>query len=139
MRYPAGGSEITRTRPSPEEVRTQLNLVLAGSTLSHAPKLASFLRFVVEAALAGGANRLKDYTIAVGALGRRLDFDPQTDAIVRVDAIRVRRALARYYAIEGARDPILIELPRRSYAPTFSRREPIPVPLRARQLRGVAS
>jgi hypothetical protein len=110
--------------PSPEEIRAQLSLVLAGASLAHAPKLASFLRFVVEVVLTGRSDRLKGYTIAVEALGRRSDFDPETDAIVRVDAIRIRRALARYYATEGAQDPIVIDLPRRSYVPTFSRRAP---------------
>ena len=65
------------------------------------PKLTSFLRFVVESTLAGQGERLKGYTIGVEALGRGENFDPQIDPIVRVEAIRLRAALARYYAGDG--------------------------------------
>ena len=41
------------------------------------------------------AGRLKSYTVAVDGLGRRPDFNPETDAIVRVHAIRIRNALKR--------------------------------------------
>jgi hypothetical protein len=108
--------------PSTAESRAELERILAGSAFANSPKLAAFLRFVVEASLAGRSDRLKGYTIAVGALGRRADFDPETDAIVRVDAGRVRRALARHYETEGAADPVVIDLPRRHYAPTFTHR-----------------
>ena len=87
------------------------------------PRLAAFLRFVVEETLAGHSERLKDYTIAVDALGCSPDFNPETDAIVRVHAYRVRRALVRYYETEGMRDPVVIELPSRHYVPTFENRE----------------
>ena len=81
-----------------------------------------FLRFVVETTLAGRADRLKGYTVGVEALGRRDDFDPQVDAIVRVEAIRLRAALARYYSGAGASDH-RIEMPRGGYVPQFGWRD----------------
>jgi hypothetical protein len=66
---------------------------------------------VVEATLRGASDRIKGYTIAVEALGRADDFDPQADPIVRVEAMRLRRALARYYANGGARDAVVIDVP----------------------------
>jgi len=72
--------------------------------------------------LAGDGDRLKAYTVAVGALGRGIDFDPQTDPIVRVEAGRSRNALARYYAQAGRNDPLLIDVQRGTYVPTFRRR-----------------
>ena len=53
---------------------------------------------------AGRSDRIKGYTIAVEALGRADDFDPQADPIVRVEATRLRRALSRYYANGGSND-----------------------------------
>ena len=47
----------------------------------------------VEATLRGAGDRIKGYTIAVEALGRAENFDPQADPIVRVEAMRLRRAL----------------------------------------------
>ncbi len=49
--------------------------------------------------------------------GRREDFDPTVDPIVRIQAGRLRRSLERYYLLSGVTDPVRIELPRGSYAP----------------------
>jgi len=106
-------------RPSHEECRDALARVAASPRFTLAPRLASFLRFVVEAALSGEADGLKAYTIAVGALGRPDDFDPTTDSIVRVEAGRLRTALTRYYANGGSADPVRIEVPRGRYVPEF--------------------
>jgi TolB-like protein len=48
--------------------------------------------------------------------GRPADFDAQSDALVRVEAGRLRRRLVEYYASEGAADPVRIQLPRGTYA-----------------------
>jgi hypothetical protein len=104
-------------------VKAALERICASPSFDHAPKLTRFLRFVVEAALSGRADRLKGYTIGVEALGRRPDFDPQVDPIVRVEAIRLRAALRRYYEGEGALDRVLIDIPRGRYVPVFGLRE----------------
>lgn len=67
----------------------------------------------------GEGAKLKAYTIAVEALGRGADFDPQQDPIVRVEAGRLRRALQQYYAGAGVTDLIAIEVPRGRYIQTF--------------------
>ena len=74
---------------------------------------------MVESTLAGHAARLKGYTIGVEALGRHASFAPQIEPIVRVEAIRLRAALARYYAGAGSRDPVVIEMPRGHYVAHF--------------------
>jgi DNA-binding CsgD family transcriptional regulator len=83
------------------------------------PRLAAFLRFVIEATLRGESAHLKGYTIAVEALGRDGDFDPQQDPIVRVEAARLRRVIQHYYAGPGAGDFVVIDVPRGRYIPTF--------------------
>jgi tetratricopeptide (TPR) repeat protein len=113
-------------QPTVEDCRAAAARVLASSLFQTSPHLASFLRFIVEAALSGQANRIKGYTIGVQALGRGEDFDPQTDPIVRVEAGRLRRTLEKYYAGEGADDPVVIGLPVGSYTPTFAIREAAP-------------
>jgi TolB-like protein/Tfp pilus assembly protein PilF len=50
-----------------------------------------------------------------------VDFDPQQDAIVRVQAHEIRRALKEYYETDGKDDRVRIELPAGSYVPVFSR------------------
>src|SRR5438067_2417961 len=60
--------------------------------------------------------------IATEVLGRPAGFDPQSDSTVRVQAGRQRVKLAEYYAQEGTNDPVLVEIPKGSYALTFTLR-----------------
>jgi hypothetical protein len=79
--------------PTATEIRAALEDIVASKQFRVSPQLAAFLRFFVLETLAGRGDRLKAYTIAVGALGRDKTFDPQTNPIVRVDAGRLRLAL----------------------------------------------
>ena len=110
------------------EIRAALGRLVSSVSLRNAPRLTGFLRYVIEYSLSGTPVQLKGYMIAVGALGRSPDFDPVVDPIVRVEATRLRRAMARYYAGEGFADPILIELPLGGYAPVYHHR-PAVLPL----------
>ena len=116
-------NETRKLSPAAEQSSAALARVLASPPFQSSPKLAAFLRFVVEAALAGQSDRIKGYTIGVEALGRDQNFDPQTDPIVRVEAGRLRRTLESYYASAGADDPVVIALPVGSYVPTFTFRD----------------
>ena len=110
--------------PGADEIRAALQRMAKSEAFRGSPQLVSFLRYVVEATLRGAADRIKGYTIAVEALGRADDFDPQADPIVRVEAMRLRRALGRYYANGGKHDPLAIDLPLGSYVPVFRHVEP---------------
>lgn len=100
-------------------IRAGLARVLASDAFSAAPQLSSFLSFVVERTIEGRSGELKGYTIAVEALGRPAEFDPQLDPIVRVEAGRLRRALTQYYAGEGQVDPVRMSMPVGGYVPAF--------------------
>ena len=105
--------------PDPASIRASLARIIGSRPFSNSPKLTSFLRYVVESTLDGRGERLKGYTIGVEALGRAESFNPQIDPIVRVEAIRVRAALAQYYAGAGVADPVVIEMPRGHYMARF--------------------
>jgi hypothetical protein len=83
-----------------------------------------FLRHVVDHTLAGEADSLKERTIGIDLFGRAADYDPGEDATVRVKAGEVRKRLGLYYASEGLRDTVRIELPSGSYVPIFRMTEP---------------
>jgi hypothetical protein len=106
-----------------EDVRAALRRVIASPPVRNAPRLAAFLCYVVERTLAGHGGRIKGYTIGVEALGRRPDFDPQSNPIVRVEAGRLRAALARYYNDAGRHDGVVIEIERGGYVPQFRYRD----------------
>jgi len=115
---PDAGAEFAPI-PSADEVRAGLARIVASEPFRPSAQLQAFLRFVVEATLKGEAERIRAFTIAVGAFGRAEDFDPQSDPIVRVEAARLRRAIELYYKGPGADDPIEIVVPRGGYVPRF--------------------
>lgn len=104
-----------------EEISGEVAAILQHPAMRKAPKLSAFLAYIVRESLEGRGHRLKAYTIATQALGRPPDFDPVTDAIVRVEARRLRGALAAIYAEPGCARTIRVELPRGHYEPVFRR------------------
>src|ERR1051326_238714 len=112
-------SESGRGVPGPEAVQAQLSKLLMSRLLKESQQLQSFLEFIVKETLAGRQDGLKEYLVGSKVFGRRRDYDPRHDGIVRVQATSLRKRLEKYYAEEGAADPVMIELPRGGYVPTF--------------------
>ena len=104
---------------SNNEIQQELDQILSSSLFSRSSVLSNFLKFIVEETLQGNTDRLKEYTIAVSALGRTSDFNPQTNAIVRIHAGRLRRLLNAYYEGPGITDAIKIEVAKGTYVPMF--------------------
>lgn len=100
--------------------RAELQTVLSSPLFQRAPKLSKILAYVCEQYFSGKAAKLKEYSIAVDALGRSPGFDPQTDAIVRVDLHLLRKRLELYYTHEGRQSRVRIVLPPGHYAPEFA-------------------
>ena len=109
------------TNPSPPEaaIRQQLDKILISPQFVNSPNHCNFLRFIVEKTLAGESAGIKGYTVATQVLGRKADFDPNLDPIVRIQAGRLRRALERFYEVQGKSDAVVIEVPKGSYVPVF--------------------
>jgi TolB-like protein/Tfp pilus assembly protein PilF len=100
-------------------VSDQLERMLESNVFSLSVRSRRFLRFIVEETLAGRAERLKGYAIGVEVFDREADFDPAIDAIVRVEAGRLRARLKEYYETLGREDTVVIELPKGLYIPNF--------------------
>ena len=73
----------------------------------------------MEEALADRGHLLKEYPIGVEVFHRGESFDPRINAIVRLEARKLRSRLAKYYELEGTGDPICIEIPKGAYVPVF--------------------
>jgi len=101
-------------------IRAQLARILASPEFEATDRMRDFLRFVVEEKLAGRAQSLNAYTIAIAVFDRDEEFNGTNDPIVRIQAGRLRRALERYYLTAGTRDPIQITIPKGRYIPYFS-------------------
>ncbi len=110
--------------PAAEDVRAQLDILLASPDLDAPARARRFLRYVVEETLAGRADRIKAYAIGTEVFERSSDFDAQSDPVVRIEAGRVRRALERYYLSAGLSDPVVVTIPKGGYVPHFAWRAP---------------
>jgi adenylate cyclase len=111
---PEGSQDVSK-----EAVLAELNAVVAGPALARAPQLQAMLRYLVTETLAGRGPQIKAFNIAVDVFGRGPDFDAAQDTIVRVQAGRLRTALAQHYTGEGRSSPLRIELGKGSYVPRF--------------------
>jgi hypothetical protein len=99
--------------------RNELETILASGILNRAPNLAQLLTYVCAKYFEGAGEQIKEYNIAVEALGRPADFDQKRDSIVRVEAHRLRKRLREYYEADGADHAIRIDIPPGQYAPRF--------------------
>lgn len=102
-----------------EIVREELQRVLASPRLSATPRLAGFLRLVVEMSLDGREEEIKEYLIGTEVYRRGVHFDPKVDSIVRVEAYRLRGRLEEYYAGLESPPAVRIELTKGTYVPRF--------------------
>lgn len=105
---------------TPDQITEQVDKISQSSVLKNSPVLRQFLNFVVDETLEGRGESIKEYTIGTQVLGRKSDFDPQLDAIVRIHAGRLRRALNEFYAGAGKGDTLRISIPKGGYSPNFA-------------------
>jgi serine/threonine-protein kinase len=104
---------------SAQAVQAELDKIFASRLFLQSKRLARFLRFTVERAINGQADKLKEYLLGVEVFDREPSFDPRIDSIVRVEARRLRSRIETYYEGEGADDRILIQFRKGSYVPVF--------------------
>jgi hypothetical protein len=112
----------------PAAIRGELRRILLSPFVPEGSLLAKILTYVVEQTLVGDGRSIKAYTIAVEALGRSPNFNPDRDSTVRVAAMRLRNALDLYYNGPGRENALRIRLVPGSYRPTFE--EAVIVPAR---------
>lgn len=106
-----------------DEARAELARVIGSADFPATPRNRRFLSFVVEHGLLNGGNtRVKAKEVAVQVFGRSENFQSAVDAIVRIEASKLRRDLAIYYLKSGKRNPLRIEIPRGGYDAVFVRR-----------------
>jgi hypothetical protein len=99
--------------------RAEVDDVLSSGVFGRTNNPVRLLTFVCEKYFEGAVDEIKEYSIAVHALGRPESFDPQVDTIVRVTAHALRKRLEDYYRSAGAEHAVHICLPPGHYVPKF--------------------
>ena len=116
-------SPTSQDRPEdtvpPDEALRALERLLNSEFFVQSIRLSQFLRFAVEEKIHGREESLREYTIGIEAYGRKSDFDPAQDTIVRTEARRLRRKLKEYYESEGKTDEVVIFIRSGSYVPVI--------------------
>ncbi|HYZ86379.1 MAG TPA: hypothetical protein VE621_18340 [Bryobacteraceae bacterium] len=102
-----------------EAIRAHLNDLYRSKHFAASARLRRFLDYIVERTLAGEGDTIKEFVIATEVYERGVEYDPQVDSTVRVEASRLRSKLRAYYEQEGAACAFRIQIPKGSYVPSF--------------------
>ena len=114
---PTGNPSNRLEMADADEILAILDVIATSPVFATAPRRVQLLRYLVNRALAGEV--VNEYAIGVDVFERTESFDPRTDSIVRTETSRLRQKLKEYYSAKGRADRVRIELPVRSYVPTF--------------------
>lgn len=94
--------------------------VIASSGFQRASQLRQILIYISHYAITRtDRESIRECEIACDVLGRRDDFDPASDNIVRVQISHLRRRLETYFSTEGANETLIMTVPKGSYIPVF--------------------
>ncbi|MCK5146835.1 hypothetical protein KAR48_08770 [bacterium] len=98
-----------------------LNKVISSSVFCDADKYCNLLTYLVESKLKNIVP--KEYSIAIDFFGRKKDFNPSDDTIVRYYMYRLRKMIKKYYETEGKNDKYELIIPKGHYEVKFIQHE----------------
>ena len=114
-------AKITGSEADVAALRKHLSEVVEGTAFKGSPRGARFLSYVVNQAIEGRLDALKERALGVELFNRSPSYDTGEDAIVRVTASDVRKRLLQHYGQNGAGSRFRISLPPGSYIPDITR------------------
>ena len=110
-------AKISESEDRMSALQNHLNEVIKGKAFKGSPRCGQFLKYIVDHAIAGHFEMLKERVIGKELFRRSLYYDTSEDAIVRVTASDLRKRLLQHYDRCGAACEIRINLPLGSYIP----------------------
>ena len=113
------GTQIALQDKNRDTILGQLTRIQNSHAFGNSDRAKQFLAYVVEHAVDGHTELLKERSIGVDLFHRAPTYVTGEDPIVRVNAAEVRRRLAQYYAEEEQTPEVRIEIPVGSYVPIF--------------------
>ena len=117
-------AEIVKIAESQEEkaaLQLHLTEIIEGTVFKGSHRCCQFLKYIVDQAVAGHFDSLKERVIGVELFDRSTSYDTSDDAIVRVTASDVRKRLLQHYGKNGSTSEYRISLPSGSYIPEITR------------------
>lgn len=116
--------DIEKIASSKEETcALQLHLaeIIEGRVFKGSHRSCQFLKYIVDQAIAGHFDSLKERVIGVELFDRSATYNTSDDAIVRVTASDVRKRLLQHYGKYGSTSEFRINLQSGSYIPKITR------------------
>jgi hypothetical protein len=112
----------------PVRVQHALDRVLASPPFRNTQQCQNLLRYMVKHTLAGEDHLLRERVIGSEVFGRRPDYEPGEDPVVRLRAAEVRKRLAQFHQSAIELPEIHIDIPPGCYRATFRRSDVFPSP-----------
>jgi hypothetical protein len=118
-------TKVIEIVPHSEAIKSHARQVVESPAFKGSRRSQQFLLFVVDSALAGHFDELKERTLGTKIFGREPSYNTADDAIVRVTACDVRKRLLHFYTDFDPHSQFRIELPLGSYIPEFRKTSPV--------------
>ncbi len=97
--------------------------IVASRYFKKSQKMREFLLYVCEKSLTECKDEIREQQIGASVFGRKPDYNPSEDSIVRTEAWEMRKRLEKYFQSEGRDEPVILTIPKGSYLPVFRTRE----------------
>jgi hypothetical protein len=117
----------TRVAPSPLSTDGRWEVVqrvAASASFQRSPRLRELLLYICERAIQNRPEELREQLIGRGVFGRKADYNPAEDNIVRVEIRQLRKRLDEYFSTEGKDEPNVVVIPKGAYVPVLEPRQP---------------
>ncbi len=114
-----GGAASAWSEAQRADFLRYVEVLTAQPAFAASRRRSQLLRYLIDRKLAGDAEAVNEYAIGLDVFGKSSSFDPRSEATVRVEMSRLRRALTDHYAGAGATDPWRITLAPRGYVPSI--------------------
>jgi hypothetical protein len=114
-------AKLIETKGEVASLQQHLKEVIEGDAFKGSHRSGQFLQYIIDQAIAGHFDSLKERVIGMELFGRSASYDTGDDAIVRVTASDVRKRLLQHYGRYGDTSDYRINLPSGSYIPEVTR------------------
>src|SRR6266705_3436840 len=93
--------------------------IVCSAPFQKSTRLRELLQYLVEQTMHGNAHELTEQHIGNALFHKPSDYSPLEDSSVRVHVRQLRLKLHEYFNEDGRNEPIVVEIPKGSYAPIF--------------------
>jgi hypothetical protein len=93
--------------------------IVSSPPFQKSTRLRDLLQFITEQTIHGKAHELTEQHIGNALFHKPSDYSPLEDSSVRVHARQLRLKLHEYFNEEGRNEPLILDIPKGSYAPVF--------------------